>query len=493
MYQDFLAETGPGTDRPLPTAHRGPLPWIRVAPDAPYFITETGEPWTPVGHNDAISWVTLDGLFRRRDLPGVEAYLRGLVASGVTVLRLMLEYAQVRHRYIERPVGRFVPAMVRLWDDLFAMCERVGLRILLTPVDTFWMWLHWRHHPYSRAQGGPLDHPSRLLLCEATRDAIKARLAFAVERWGGSGALFAWDLWNEIHPAQGGDSADGFPDFIADLSRHVRGLEMRLHGRTHPQTVSLFGPELGLQPHVPLREPIFRHPDLDFATIHVYEHGTIDDPPDTVAPALGMARIVRESIAEITDGRPFLDTEHGPIHSFKDRKVTLPEPFDDEYFRHLQWAHLAAGGAGGGMRWPNRRPHRLTAGMHAAQRALSAFLPLIDWPRFGRQAIDVRVENAPVDLATVACGDEGQAVVWLVRRDSLGADGRLRRDLDPIRPRLAVPGLPPGRYHATAFDTVAGQACGTVTVETCHGGDLVFETPPLLADLAVAIRADRVA
>ncbi|WP_240540019.1 hypothetical protein [Salinarimonas soli] len=490
MYRDFLAETGPGAARPLPPAGRGPLPWIAVAPNAPYFVTETGEAWTPVGHNDAISWTTLDGMFRRRDLPGVEAYLSGLAASGVTVLRLMLEYAQVRHRYIERPVGRFVPAMVRLWDDLFAVCERVGLRILLTPVDTFWTWLHWRHHPYCRAQGGPLDHPSRLLLCPATRAAIKARLAFAVERWGGSGALFAWDLWNEIHPAQGGDSADGFPDFIADLSRHVRDLEMRLYGRSHPQTVSIFGPELRWRPHMPLAEPIFRHPSLDFATIHIYEHGTIDDPRDTVAPALGMARIVRESIAEITDGRPFLDTEHGPIHAFKDRKLTLAEAFDDEYFRHIQWAHLAAGGAGGGMRWPNRRPHVLTAGMHDAQRALSAFLPLIDWPRFRRRPIEVAVEDAPPHLAAVACGDERQAVVWLVRRDTLGTDGRLRRDAAPVRPRLSVPGLGPGHYRVTAFDTVAGRACGTLTAEAGPEGGLVVEAPPFAADLALAIQAE---
>jgi mannan endo-1,4-beta-mannosidase len=203
-----------------------------------------------------------------------------------------------------------------------------------------------------------------------------------------------------------------------------------------------------------------------------------------------MARIVRECLAEATDGRPFLDTEHGPIHTFKDRKVSLPEPFDDEYFRHVQWAHLAAGGAGGGMRWPNRHPHRLTPGMHTAQRALSAFLPLIDWPRFRRRSIDVRVADAPADLAAVSCGDAGQAVIWLVRRDSLGADGRLRRDVEPIRPHLAVPGLAPGRYAVTAFDTGIGWACGSITVEG-HGGDLAFETPPFDTDLAIAICADR--
>jgi hypothetical protein len=33
--------------------------------------------------------------------------------NGVTCLRLMLEYAQVRHRYFKKPAGRLVPATVR--------------------------------------------------------------------------------------------------------------------------------------------------------------------------------------------------------------------------------------------------------------------------------------------------------------------------------------------------------------------------------------------
>src|SRR3712207_8786775 len=53
--------------------------------------------------------------------------------------------------------------------------------------------------------------------------------------------------------------------------------------------------------------------------------------------------------------------------------------------RHMQWAHFAAGAAGGGMRWPNRRPHVLTEGMRKAQHALAGFLPLIDWAHFRRR------------------------------------------------------------------------------------------------------------
>lgn len=464
------------------------LPWIEVAPDAPYFVTDAGEAWTPVGQNDAISWTELNGLFRRRDLPTVEAHLVYLKQNGVTCLRLMLEYAQVRHRYIERPVGTFVPGMIQLWDDLFALCERVGLRVLLTPFDTFWTWLHWKHHPYNRRNGGPLGHPSRLLLCPETRKAIKARLTFAVERWSGSGALFAWDLWNEIHPAQAEESVDCFGEFIHDLSHHVRALEQRLYGRSHPQTVSLFGPELSLRPHLPMREPIFRHRDLNFASLHIYETGTIDHPKNTVDAAISMGRVVQEAITEIQDGRPFLDSEHGPIHTFKDHKITLPEPFDDEYFRHMQWAHFASGGAGGGMRWPNRTPHALTRGMRRAQHGLAGFLPLIDWPRFRRMCLNSTVDVAHRLVACFGCGDDAQAVIWLMRKDTIARDGMLRPDAEPISLDVRVPGLGVGRYSVTAWNTREGRSCAELHVEKGAEPFLRLQVPPFATDLALAIR-----
>jgi len=465
------------------------LPWIQVASNAPYFVTENGAAWTPIGQNDNINWLELKGLFRRRDIAGPAAYLDGLAASGVTVLRLMLECAQGRSRFIERPFGVFVPAMVQLWDDLFDMCEQRGLRILLTPFDTFWTWLKWRHHPYSMGNGGPLDSPSRILLCERSREAIKARLTFAVERWGGSGALFAWDLWNEIHPAQSKDSVDCWNAFIADLSAHVRRLEERLYGRSHPQTVSLFGPELDWRPHLPMQDPIFRHPDLDFASIHIYRQGTIDDPRNTLAPAVDMGRIVRSSLAEITDSRPFLDTEHGPIHAFKDKHKTLPEPFDDEYFRHMQWAHFASGAAGGGMRWPNRSPHRLTAGMRRAQKLLADFAGHIDWTGFRRVNLNAEVKVSPSKVKAFACGDCDQGLVWLLRGDTLTKAGTLNREASPVAAKVTVPGLKAGRYRITPWDTLNGPCAEQFAASAKDGAGLAFETPPFAADLALAIRA----
>src|SRR5205085_11399614 len=84
------------------------LPWVQVAaPDpgavrAPYFITETGRDWAPIGQNDAITWPELNGLFRRKNSRPAEQYLDTLAAHGVTVLRLMLEYAQFDSRRFEK-------------------------------------------------------------------------------------------------------------------------------------------------------------------------------------------------------------------------------------------------------------------------------------------------------------------------------------------------------------------------------------------------------
>lgn len=470
------------------------LDWITLPRGHPYFTTAAGEAWTPIGHNDAIPWDSLAGLFRRADPARVEAYIAMLASEGVNVLRVMLEYCEFDEHYFEKPCGVFNPDVVQFWDDLIPICERYGVRLLLTPWDTFWMWNRWDSHPYNRRNGGPCEDRSRLLLCPATRAAMKARLEFAARRWSGSGAVFAWDVYNEIHPSHAQDSAEAFDRFITDLSTFLREVETREHGRAHPQTVSVFGPHIALDPQR-ISECVYRHPCLDFASAHIYEEGTIDFPWNTVDPAVSTARLVREAIAQLSDGRPFLDSESGPIHSYKDWQITLEADYDEEVFRHMQWAHFASGGAGGGMRWPNRQPHVLTPGMHRAQRGLARFAGLIDWRSFRRRNLNEETRVSNDDLAVAACGDDRQAVGWLLRRQWV-YQGRLEenargcplpRDAEPIRANVAVPGLQEGRYRVTAWDTFAGTGVAEFTVEHA-GGALSFDGPGIVTDLAFAIR-----
>ena len=460
------------------------LPWIEVCPNAPYFQTETGQSWTPIGQNDAITWPDLAGAFARRDLASVEGHLRFLADHNVTCLRLMLEYCHGEHRYLEKPVGRFVPNMVNLWDDIFALCEKYRLRILLTPYDTFWMWIRWDKHPYNTKNGGIIAKRERWLLEPQMRAAIKARLDFATQRWGGSGALFAWDLWNEINPAHAEKSTAVYGEFIADIGEHLRATEVRVHGRAHPQCVSTYGAASDFDAAV--APALYRHPALDFASIHFYERKPLDNPKNTVDSALVTGQMAREALGEIRDKRPFLDSEHGPIHTFKDKKKTLSEPFDDEYFRTFQWAHFASGGAGGGLRWPNRHPHVLTLGMRAAQRSLAEFLPLIDWLQFDRRNWNDEIQtDAP--CATFGCGDPNQAIVYLLRTDTLGEDGMMKPDAPPVDARLEVPGLRAGTYQITVWDVLKGGAAREFTAD-CAGENPLSLTVEVQSDLALAIR-----
>jgi mannan endo-1,4-beta-mannosidase len=447
-----------------------------------------------VGHNEALTWPHLVGVLRTPEVAA--GYFAMLQDQGITCLRLMLEYAHGNSHFFERPAGRINPRMVRVWDQLFVLAGRHSVRFLLTPFDTFWMWKRWTHHPYNSHNGGPGESRRTLLTSPAVRAAIKHRLAFAIDRWSGSGALFAWDLWNEMHPAYSEEDVGHFDEVIADLAAFVRERELARFGRAHPLTVSAFGPmlsggfwsrELGsTAPDRRATHAIYRHEALDFATVHTYAHGTIDDPANTVDAAIVMGELTRASLAEIPEGRPFFDSEHGPIHAFKDRRKILSEPFDDEYFRHLQWAHLASGGAGGGMRWPNRSPHVLTAGMHAAQGALARYLPLIDWSTFRRRNLNEEIRvHSPV-VRGFACGDERQAVLWLVRVGQGPGKRTLDRSAEPVDVRIDLPGLNHGDYEVTTWNTEEGREEQRFT--GIAGGEWCSVGVRVRTDLAVAIR-----
>lgn len=447
-------------------------------------MADNGSSWAPIGQNDAITWPDLEGIFRQKNLRKVEAYLAYLAGSGVTCLRLMLEYSQTNHRFLEKPAGSFQPDMVRLWDDLFYLCGKYGLRIFLTPYDTFWMWKRWAHHPYNKTNGGPCKRRTQWLLCPDTLNAIKRRLAFAAQRWGGSGVLFAWDLWNELHPNQAGNTIGVFDTFVEEISTYLRNMERKLFGRSHPQTVSVFSTVLEKNPE--MADIIFRHPSLNFASMHLYALRTIDYPKNTVAPAISTGTFIRHALDHIGDMRPFLDSEHGPIGTYK-RKLTLPQAFDEEYFRHMQWAHLASGGAGGGMRWPYRRPHSLTVGMRTAQRSMAAFMQLINWNGFRRKNLNAALKISSRAFTGFACGDKNQAIVWLLRKDCITSAGIIDPAAIVLRVKVGIPDMGAGKYKITGWDTQGAKVFGITCVENLHVGTLMLEVL-IRADLALAVQ-----
>jgi mannan endo-1,4-beta-mannosidase len=296
--------------------------------------------------------------------------------------------------------------------------------------------------------------------------------------------LFAWDLWNEVEPIHANNKVEAIYEFVSHISSFLRDLEIRIHGKAHLQTVSAFAPHLNKFPA--LNEVIFRHPLLDFATTHFYGPKALDAPANTAKAAICTGALVKKALSHLRDSRPFFDSEHGPIRAFRKRGGTLGKAFDEEYFRFNQWAHLASGGAGGGMRWPYRHPHVLTSGMRLAQKSMAAFCRLIDWKTFNRVNIAKSVKVSQKNVHVFACGDAGQAIIWLLRTDTINAMGMTDAQASPIETLLQIP-LSKGCYRAVWWHTLKCSIQTTSMGQTNAKGLLTIKIEGLISDMAIVI------
>lgn len=458
------------------------LSWIQTYKNHPYFFTTNGESWIPVGQNDAITWPELRGVFMNKDIQSVERYFQMLVKNGVNCMRLMLEYCHGESRYFEKPAGNFQPNMVAVWDTLFKLANKYGIRFLITPFDTYWMRRRWKHHPYNTVNGGPCPTKSQWLLSKSMRTAIRNRLAFVTERWGKDGAIFAWDLWNEIHPVHARNEVEQLSHFIDDIGGFLRKKEIQLYGRAHLQTVSFYG--VSLLKDERIASTAFHHPLLDFATIHLYDEPAIDRPKNSIGAAVACGRLTRKIISEISDNRPFFDSEHGPIYTYNKRRKMLDESFDNEYFANMQWAHFASGGAGGGMRWPYRRPHVLTAGMRRSQYSLSEFIKLVDWKTFSRKSLNDSITFPGGNVLHFSCGDEKQAIIWLLNREHSNSRGRQRKYSNQCTMNLSMPS---GKYKMICWNTDEARIVHNEELNMTANSFYQVTIPPFQKNLALLI------
>ncbi len=119
---------------------------------------------------------------------------------------------------------------------------------------------------------------------------------------------------------------------------------------------------------------------------------------------------------------------------------------------------------------------------------MAAILPALDWARFRRRCWNG--EAKAIGFHVFACGDEDQAVVWLLRRGTVGKNGRLRVDVEPRPARLHLPCVSPGRYCLVEWDTSTGERLHTTDVDVTGGGARV-DLLRVHADRALTLRRKR--
>jgi mannan endo-1,4-beta-mannosidase len=85
-----------------------------------------------------------------------------------------------------------------------------------------------------------------------------------------------------------------------------------------------------------------------------------------------------------------------------------------------------------------------------------------------------------------ACGDERQAVLWLVRVGQGPGKRTLDRSAEPVDVRIDLPGLNHGDYEVTTWNTEEGREEQRFT--GIAGGEWCSVGVRVRTDLAVAIR-----
>ena len=433
------------------------------------FLFPDGHASVLVGENDSYTFPALYPLWREGNAESAGEYLRMLRSHGVNVLRMMLESAGRPMEFIENPLGTWNPETLRFWDRFLPLCERHGMTVLITPWDTFWMNQPWTRSPYNKANGGPCATPRDFLTDPTARKLQKQRIAMMIDRWGNSPAIFAIDLLNEFDIWWDAPPRERVA-WVRDMATFTRDYELRKWGHAHMLTVS----SAVAEPTGSIGETVFNYPLFDFANTHLYYRGTVNAPNNTLDPALDMAKGVLYALSRIRDGRPYTDTESGPI----DRWVS-DETFDNEVHRQMTWAHFAAGGCGTGMRWPYRHPHNLTPGMHRNLRTVAQAANDLDWDIFFPNDASASLQTS-TDLYCIGSADRNQAVIWIRAKAQTPT---ALTDIGSVHLR----GMDRGNYRATIWDTTTGIPLKRTDIKS-EDGTLSIALSPFRVDTAVTIR-----
>jgi len=456
------------TIKTYPAAGTG---YLRVADSKRYLQFEDGTPFVMIGANESMTWPDMDGAYLNANPARTEAYFQMLREHGVNTIRVMAEYSQDGQHNLEQPLGTFDPLMVAYWDQIFQLAEKYDIYVLLTPWDTFWMNENWGINPYNAANGGPAQSKHDFLTSPQVMEAQKNRFRFLIDRWGGQKNLLAWEIMNEMDMWWEATPTE-IKAWIDEMSTFVKTYEQQKWGKTHMITAST----AKAVPDGVLGEVVFNHPNLDFANTHLYAEPAVNNPTNAIDAAISFQQDILGAQTMMKTPKPYTDTESGPITSWiTDRDL------DHEYFHNMSWAHLMAGGAGFGMRWPYLEPHTLTETMRDYQQAMAAFARTVDWSKFASHNLheELRVDQA--NVLPFGSGDGKQAIVWLLQ------DTRTREASTIQKAHVTVQGMTSGSYEVRFWDTYKGVVLSVATQETADDGTLTIPVPDFGKDLALHI------
>lgn len=198
-----VAEVRVGGRKPavrLPEPQRAdapePLRFVRRHPRIPTRLADdTGAAIWPIGHNLGWSGDTPRALVRQ---------LEAMRDAGLDWTRIWMCHWDGKN--LDWPADPKTGGIRRdaalRWDTIVAAAQRCGIRLQMVlqhhgQISTRTN-PNWAENPWNAANGGFLKTPEEFFTHPEARRRTRAKLRYAVARWGYSPAIFAWELFNEV-------------------------------------------------------------------------------------------------------------------------------------------------------------------------------------------------------------------------------------------------------------------------------------------------------
>lgn len=185
----------------------------------------------------------------------------------------------------------------------------------------------WYYNPYSIYKGGPCTNPEEFFTNATAKDVFKNQLRYLVARWGYSGSLQSWELFNEADNWPAYDSNSNVMN--VDLWHHEMAGYLHSIDPNHLVTAS-FGAETN-------GNGTWNSSNIDFTQTHKYK-------PDPRLPRL-LSNLNQQRVT--TYSKPTINGEFGLSYN---GSVEPSDPYGIT-LHNVLWATLCSGGMGSAAPW----------------------------------------------------------------------------------------------------------------------------------------------
>ena len=314
----------------------------------------------------------------------------------------------------------------------------------------------WYENPYNVLNGGPLARPAQFFTNPQAKELFKRRLRYIVARWGCDSHLFSWELFNEVDLTEDYNS-DIVRAWHAEMIDYIRSIDPYRHVTTT---------HFCRQPMDPNVNSI---PQIQFTQSDLYT--------DTIVSGLKTTWISKQVL-----GKGTLVNEFGVGNNFDALEAN---------FHGGIWTSAVLPMSGSAMFWwwPWVDAHNL----YWHYKPLSIFVAGED-----RRNRSLKMSCPPVLDATgsphrflraVGSQNADSAYLWIYDEPifEFGDGARYRAAPAFSDASLRLPGLAPGSYVVSCFDTVTGKILAS-SVFSSDGIWLDAKLPPFRSDLAIKVK-----